>query len=101
MDSHSKDFLLGVISGAVIGGLVGMLYAPDKGSTTRDRLSYRLGHYLDELTQLIESLRNEQAIISNAKMQGDQVVEDAKKRAEELRSEVDELLKTINTADKE
>lgn len=101
MSSNSgKDFMFGLLSGAVIGSLVAILYAPDKGSTTRDRVSYHLSHYLDELAHLIERLKKEQAFVSEAKQQGDQVVEDAQKRAEDLKSEVEELLSTIDSAKK-
>ena len=100
MRNTGKEFTFGLISGAVIGSLVAILYAPDKGSTTRDRVSYHLTHYLDELSHLIEKLRNEQAFVSDAKQQGDLVVEDAKKRAEELKNEVEGLLSTIDTAEK-
>lgn len=93
--SKSKDFTLGLISGALIGSVVALLYAPDKGSNMRDILSYRLSSYLDELTHLIDQLSKEKAAISDAKRKGDLVVEDARHRAEDLISEAEELLASI------
>lgn len=93
--SKSKDFTLGLISGAVIGSVVALLYAPDKGSNTRDVLSYRLSNYLDELTHLINKLSEEKEAISEAKQKGDLVVEDARKKAENLIQEAEELLGSI------
>ncbi|MDZ7689714.1 MAG: YtxH domain-containing protein [Balneolaceae bacterium] len=93
--SRSKDFTLGLLSGALIGSIVGLLYAPDKGSNTRDVLSYRLSNYLDELTHLIDRLSEEKHAISDAKRKGDEVVEDARKRAEDLIREAEDLLDTI------
>lgn len=99
--SKSKDFTLGLISGALIGSVVALLYAPDKGSNTRDVLSYRLSNYLDELTHLIDKLSDEKEAISDAKKKGDLVVEDARKRAEDLIQEAEELLGSIEeTKDK-
>jgi len=93
--SKSKDFTLGLISGALVGSVVALLYAPDKGSNTRDVISYRLSNYLDELTHLIDKLSDEKASISEAKRKGDLVVEDARHRAEDLINEAEELLNTI------
>lgn len=93
--SKSKDFTFGLISGALVGSAIALLYAPDKGSNTRDILSYRLSNYLDELTELIDKLSDEKASISEAKRKGDLVVEDARHRAEDLIREAEDLLNTI------
>ncbi len=99
MSKTSKGFTFGLISGAFIGSVVALLYAPDKGSTTRDRLSYRLNSYLEDLTDLIEQLRDERdSIVSDAKLKGTQVVEDAQRKAEDLIGEAESLLQTIKEA---
>lgn len=97
--SKSKDFTLGLISGALVGSAVALLYAPDKGSNTRDIISYRLSSYLDELTHLIDRLSEEKEAISEAKRQGDLVVEDARHRAEDLIREAEDLLDTIDESE--
>lgn len=94
--SKSKDFTLGLISGALVGSAIALLYAPDKGSNTRDVISYRLSSYLDDLSHLIDRLSEEKEAISEAKRQGDLVVEDARHRAEDLIREAEELLDTID-----
>ncbi len=98
--SKSKDFTLGLLSGALVGSVIALLYAPDKGSNTRDVLSYRLSSYLDELTHLIDQLSEEKDSISEAKRKGDLVVEDARKRAEDLIHEAEELLGSIEETKK-
>lgn len=96
--SKSKDFTLGLLSGALAGSVIALLYAPDKGSNTRDILSYRLSSYMDELTHLIDKLSDEKESISEAKRKGDLVVEDARKRAEDLINEAEDLLGSIEKA---
>lgn len=93
--SRSKDFTLGLLSGALVGSVIALLYAPDKGSNTRDVISYRLSNYLDELTHLIDKLSEEKHSISEAKRKGDEVVEDARQRAEDLIKEAEDLLDNI------
>jgi len=96
--SKTKNFAFGLLSGALVGSVISLLYAPEKGSNVRDILSYRLSFYLDELSQLIDQLSDEKASISEAKRKGDLVVEDARKRAEDLISEAEDLLGSIEQA---
>jgi len=95
MSNFPKGFLLGLISGSVLGSFVALLYAPDKGANTRDKISYRLNSYMDELSQLIDHLQDEKGIVSDAKKEGDHIVEEAQKRAEDLISEAEKLLENI------
>lgn len=96
--SKSKNFTIGLLSGALAGSVIALLYAPDKGSNTRDILTYRLSTYMEELTHLIDNLLDEKESISEAKRKGDLVVEDARKRAEDLINEAEDLLGSIEKA---
>lgn len=96
--SKSKDFTFGLLSGALVGSVIALLYAPDKGSNTRDILTYRLSTYMEELSHLIDKLADEKESISEAKRKGDLVVEDARKRAEDLINEAEDLLGSIERA---
>ncbi|MEX0723372.1 MAG: YtxH domain-containing protein [Gracilimonas sp.] len=97
--SKSSDFMSGIISGALVGAAIALLYAPDTGKNTRDRLSYQLSNYYDELNDLIDQLREEKKIlVSEAKEKGDKVVLEAKEKAEGLIKEAEDLLESIETA---
>lgn len=94
--SRSSNFTLGFIAGAMIGAGVALLYAPDIGSNTRDRLSYRLAKVGDDLKSLILDLKREKEKLANdAKQKGDEVVMSAKQRAEDLIREAESLLESI------
>ncbi len=96
MSRSGKDFSLGLLTGALIGSAVALLYAPDSGSNTRGKITYRFSSYIDELNQLIDQLKNEkEKFTSDAKKQGDDVVSDAKKRADDLIKEAEALLQNI------
>lgn len=96
MSRASRTFTLGLFSGAFLGAGFALLYAPDKGSTTRGILSYRLGKYRQDLRQLIQELKREQEnLVSEAKQKGDEVVLNAKQRADDLIREAEDLLENI------
>ncbi len=98
---NSTNFILGAFTGALVGSALAIIYAPEKGSTTRDRISYRLNTYASDLSELIEKLSMEKEKVSEAKRKGELVVEDAKKRAEDLIHEAENLLDTIEDAKEE
>lgn len=97
MNKNNGSSLLAFLVGAAAGSLIGILYAPDKGSNTRDKLSFRLHKYRKSLEDLIDDLINEDdSAFSEAKTHGEKVVNDAREKAERLLEDVDELLSHIN-----
>lgn len=97
--SKSGKFTLGLVMGALAGTVISLLYAPEKGQTTRNRLSYRISHYVDEINNLIDQLRQErEKLVSDAKQRGDKVVDEARERAEHLIKEAEALLANASSA---
>lgn len=96
MSSRASSFYLGLLSGLAIGTVTALLYAPDKGKNTRDKLTYKFNNTVDELGELLDKLRQEKDIISEAKQKGQLVVEEVQQRTNDLRKEVDSLLNRIH-----
>jgi len=94
-EKNSSNTLIAFLAGAAVGAIIGILYAPDKGSNTREKLSYRLDKYKKILEDFLGDMVNEKnhaVTETEAKSQGDRVVSEAKEKAERLLDDVDELL---------
>lgn len=100
--SKKSGALMAFLSGAALGAILGILYAPDKGTNTREKLSFKLDKYKTMLEQFLNDLveGNETPLTSEAKSQGAKVVSEAKNKAERLLEDVDELLTQIRGTEK-
>ena len=94
--------MLEFLSGAALGAILGILYAPDKGTNTREKLSFKLNKYRDMLEQMLDDLvkGKETPLTTEAKSQGAKVVSEAKNKAERLLEDVDDLLSQIRGTEK-
>lgn len=94
--SRSGRDLAFFLTGIATGALVGILFAPEKGEITRDRLSYRLSKYREQLDKLVNELMPSDDLPENfQKSEGQRVVKDAREKAERLLEDVDRLMAQI------
>ena len=100
--SKGSSNLFAFVLGAAAGAIVGILYAPDKGTNTRDKLSYQLDKYKKQLEKLLEDIVNGKVEVSSiAKEEGEKVVSEARQKAEQLLSDVDDLIGQIKSTEVE
>ena len=88
MTRFNKLFLV-FVGGVVTGAVLGVLFAPDTGKNTRDKLSYQLDKYWKQLSEIVEmwgDKKQQQA----GQLSENQIQE--YKKAEELLKEVETLL---------
>ena len=96
MSKNSKNSFVSFLVDLIFGGVFGILFAPDKGNNTRDRLTYRLNQYKRKLEELIDEIIDEKKDVnSEAKTKSKKVVNNAKSKAEKLLKDVDGILSKI------
>ncbi len=95
--SKNSNALIAFLAGAAAGAILGVLYAPDKGSNTREKLSFRLTKYKKVLEDFLDDLvtGKDTPLTTEAKSQGQKIVSEAKGKAERLLEDVDDLLEQI------
>lgn len=59
MKESTSNFLLGVLAGAAAGALIGILFAPDKGSATREKIKKKIREISDDYDLGINELIDE------------------------------------------
>ena len=96
--NRSSKTLWAFIVGAAAGAVVGILYAPDKGENTRNKLYFQLNKYRDQLKSLINDIVDGKEIPdSMAKSEGKKVVNDTKVKAEKLLEDVEKMMSQIKS----
>jgi len=98
MTSETRRIVAASVWGTVSGGLVGfglgLLVAPDEGQQLRRRLAYLLDRWTRQVGVLVDQLRDSDPR-SDARASGLALVEDARKRAEQLLQEADALMEEV------
>lgn len=104
MSSSTRSFIA-FLAGVATGAAIGILYAPDKGEITRDKLAFRLSKYREQLQKFIKDLieRGDEVAMevvggdSAAKAEGQKVVSEARQKAERLLEDVESLMEQIKS----
>ena len=98
MSKDSGSSFFAFLLGVVTGGIVALLYAPEKGSNTRDKLSFLIDKYKKRLEEILEDfVEGKEHIENEAKSEGERRIKDAKDKAEQLLDDVNGLISKIKS----
>ena len=85
----SGKVLLGVLAGVAVGATLGILFAPDKGSNTRKKISRKGDDYAEELEEKFNEF------IEGISQQFDAVKEEATRMAEDGKHKVEQVIAEV------
>jgi gas vesicle protein len=86
--ASTKNVLLGLLTGVAVGAVLGVLFAPDKGTETRKKLAKSGSDFKDKLTEWGK----------NGMEKFEDIKDEAKSYADKGRNKADELKKDARTA---
>lgn len=103
--SNSSNTFLGLLAGTAIGALVGILYAPDKGSKTRQRLADEALAARDKINDGASELKDKVASNMESKKvtldeQLDSFVKGASHKADDVISTLEKKLADLKAQNK-
>lgn len=80
--------VLGTVAGLAIGGILGILFAPEKGSVTRQQIREKGNDYADELKSKYNEFANTVAEkMNSAKEFAQEIAENSKAELDELKND--------------
>ena len=90
---NGKGLLFGFISGALVGGLVALLYAPKPGKELRGELLKKSGELADDLEDYMQDAQSKaRDIINEGKDKSSALIVEAKEKADGLLKDAETIM---------
>jgi gas vesicle protein len=87
-ERRSDGFLFGVLTGALIGAVAGVLFAPEEGSKTRGKLKKRLENDIERGKVFADNLNEK---VAEVKVKAQPVIEELREKFEPVLEKLEDM----------
>jgi gas vesicle protein len=94
-DKFYKGLFFGAVLGAAVGTIMGLLFAPHKGTETQQIITGKIKHALDKATDLYESNEHDSAYSNEAKTRSQEIIDTARDEAKKILDEANSIIRDI------
>ncbi|MBZ4220556.1 MAG: YtxH domain-containing protein [Chlorobium sp.] len=94
-DKYYKGLFFGALLGAAAGTIMGLIFAPHKGTETQQIISGKIKHALDKATDLYEGNEHDGAYSNDAKTRSQEIIDTARDEAKKILNEANSIIREI------
>jgi gas vesicle protein len=94
-DKYYKGLFFGMILGAAAGTIMGLLFAPRKGTDTQMIISGQLKNALDRAAEYYEGSEHDEAYSNEAKHRSQEIIDSARDEARKILDEANNIIRDI------
>ena len=99
--SNSGSNFFAFLLGLLVGGIVGIFYAPERGENTRHQFTYQLNKYLERTRGLLQDMVKSGVHLENkAREESEHIINSTKEKAKSLLHDVDSIMGKIKNEGK-
>ncbi len=92
-ESTAKGFMIGLLTGGLLGAAIALLYAPKSGKELRADIKTKAGEIADDAEQYLTAAKHKAVdIINEGKKKSDQLISDAREKAQTLLTDAERIL---------
>ncbi|NTW56890.1 MAG: YtxH domain-containing protein [Chlorobiaceae bacterium] len=94
-DKFYKGLFYGAVLGAAAGTVMGLLFAPRKGTETQQIITGTIKNALDKASDYYESSETDIAFSNDAKKRSQEIIDTAREEAKKILSEANSIIREI------
>ena len=94
-DKFYKGLFFGAGLGAAVGTIMGLLFAPHKGTDTQQIITGKIKNALDKATDRYESSEHDDAYNNDAKTRSQEIIDTAREEAKKILNEANSIIRDI------
>lgn len=88
-----KGLLIGFLTGAAVGSVIALLFAPKSGKELRQDIKIKSGEFMDDAEAYLEQAKDKATqLINDGKKRSEKLVADAKVKVDALLNEAEKIL---------